>query len=76
MSFREGCVRQLFGRPSERGFVRLIRIGFQNVRYPIVQMTKLLLELLDLGVVRFGSHVTRQFIQIVQGETIKRAPAR
>ena len=33
-------------------------------------------EFLDLGVVRFCSHVIRQFIQIVQGETIKRPPSR
>jgi hypothetical protein len=59
-----------------RGFVRLIRIGFQDVRYPTVQPTQLFLEFLDLGVVGFCGHLTRQFIQIVKGKTIKRPSAR
>ena len=53
-----------------------MRIGFQDIRYPTVQLTKLFPQFLDLGVVRFGSYVTREFIQIVEGETIKRPAAR
>jgi hypothetical protein len=41
-------------------------VGFQNVGDPTVQLTKLFPEFLELGVVRFCSHVTRQFIQIVR----------
>ena len=55
-----------------RGFVGLIRMGFQGVRDPTVQLAKLLLEFLDFCVVCFCRYVARQFIQIVQGETIKR----
>src|SRR5580658_3749920 len=47
-------------------------MGFQSVRDPTVQLAKLLLEFLDFGVVCFRRDVARQFIKIVQGETIKR----
>src|SRR5580658_8244151 len=50
-------------------------MGFQSVRDPTVQLAKLLLEFLDFGVVCFRRDVARQFIKIVQGETIKRTLA-
>ena len=59
------------GFDSVCGFGRLNRIRFQDVGYPTVQPTKLFLEFIDLGVVRFCSHVARQFIQIIQGEPIE-----
>ena len=58
------------------GFVGLIRMGFQGVRDPAVQLTKLLLEFLDSCVVCFCHYVARQFIQVVQGENDKTAAAR
>jgi hypothetical protein len=47
-------------------------MGFQGARDPTVQLAKLLLEFLDFCVVCFCRYVARQFIKIVQGETIKR----
>src|ERR1019366_3140461 len=46
-----------------RGFVGLIRMGFQGVRDPTVQLAKLLPEFLDFCVVCFCRYVARQFIR-------------
>ena len=56
-------------------WIRVIRIGFQDLRYPTVQPAQLFFQFRDLRVVRFRSHVARQFIQIIQGEAITRPSA-
>ena len=48
-----------------RGFVRLICVGFQDLRYPSAQPTQLFLQFLVPRMVRFCGHVARQFIQII-----------
>jgi hypothetical protein len=58
------------------GFVGLIRMGFQDVRDPTVQLAQLLSEFLYFGVVCFCRYVARQFIQILQRKTVKRPLAR
>src|SRR5262249_14367960 len=68
--------RELFGCVgSVRRPVGLIRIGFQDVRYATAQLTKLLLQSLELCVVGFCGYVARQLVQIIEGETIKRPTA-
>ena len=55
---------------------RFIGIGLQEVRYPSVQPAQFFLEFFNSCMVRFCSHVARQFIQIIQGKAIIRPLAR